>query len=67
MELLIIKTKGGYIRVKPDEFLAVNLDRASVFPMAGLEHVQDLAARARDRGFEDVVVKKLVLMEEDLS
>lgn len=67
MELLIIKTKGGYIRVKPDEFLVVNLDRASVFPMAKLDHVRDLEARARDRGFEAVVVKKLVLTEEDLS
>ena len=67
MELLIIKTKGGYLRVKPDEFLTVTLDKASVFPMAELAHVRDLAARARDRKFEDVVVKKLVLTEEDLS
>ena len=67
MELLIIKTKGGYLRVTPDEFLAVNLDRASVFPMAELAHVRDLEAGARDRGFEAVAVKKLVLTEEDLS
>ncbi len=67
MELLIIKTRKGYIRVKPDEFMAVNLDKASVFPMALLDHVLDLAARARNKGFEDVVVKKLVLTEEDLS
>jgi len=67
MELLIIKTRGGYIRVKPEEFLAVNLEKASVFPMAELDHVRDLADRARDRGFEAVVVKKLVLTEEDLS
>jgi hypothetical protein len=67
MELLIIKTKGGYVRVKPDEFMVVNLDRASVFPMAELDHVRDLEARARGRGFEDVFVKKLVLAEEDLS
>ncbi|MEX1298955.1 MAG: hypothetical protein AB1Z81_08100 [Desulfotignum sp.] len=67
MELLIIRTSGGYLRVKPDEFLTVTLDKASVFPMAELAHVRDLAAGARDRGFEDVVVKKLVLTEEDLS
>ncbi len=66
MELLIIKIKGGYIRVKPDEFLLVNLDKASVFPMDKLDHIRDLEAQARDRGFEDVVVKKLVLTEEDL-
>jgi len=67
MELLIIKTKEGYIRVTPDEFLAVNLEKASVFPMAELAHVRDLAAGASDRGFGDVAVKKLVLTEEDLS
>ncbi len=66
MELLIIKTKGGYIRIKQDEFLTVNLDKASVFPMARLDHVRDLEARALDMGFEGVVVKKLVLTEEDL-
>lgn len=66
MELLIIKTKGGYIRIKQDEFLTVNLDKASVFPMAGLDHVRDLETRALDMGFEGVVVKKLVLTEEDL-
>ena len=67
MELLIIKTKGGYLRIKPDEFLAVTLEKASVFPMAELAHVQGLAAGARNRGFGDVAVKKLVLTEEDLS
>ena len=67
MELLIIKTRGGYIRFTPDEFLAVNLEKASVFPMAELDHVRDLAAGARDRGFENVILKKLVLTEEDLS
>lgn len=66
MELLIIKIKGGYIRVKPDEFWVVNLDKASVFPMTRLDHVRDLEAQVRDRGFEEVVVKKLVLTEEDL-
>ncbi len=66
MELLIIKTNGGYIRIKQDKFLTVNLDKASVFPMAGLDHVRDLEARALDMGFEGVVVKKLVLTEEDL-
>ena len=66
MELLIIKTNGGYIRIKQDEFLTVNLDKASVFPMARLDHVRDLEARTLDMGFEGVVVKKLVLTEEDL-
>lgn len=66
MELLIIKTKGGYIRVKADDFLLVNLDKASVFPMDKLDHVRGLEVQVRDRGFKEVVVKKLVLTEEDL-
>ncbi len=67
MELLIIRTNDQYIRVKPDQFLEVNLDKASVFPMDRLDHVRALEAQLRDKGFENVVIKKLVLTEEDLS
>lgn len=66
MELLIIKTQNRYIRVKPEGLLAVNLDKASVFPMDRLDHVRDLEARAVKEGFQGVVVKKLVLTEEEL-
>ncbi|MCG8566869.1 MAG: hypothetical protein MI747_17495 [Desulfobacterales bacterium] len=67
MELLIIRTNDQYIRVKPDEFLEVNLDKASVFPMAQLDHVRELETRLRDTGFKNVRIKKLVLTEEELS
>ena len=67
MELIIIKTKDRYIRVKPDQFLEVNLDKASVYPMDQLDRVRELEAQIRDQGFEAVSLKKLVLTEEELS
>lgn len=66
MELLIIKTGTRYLRIKPSEFLEVNLDKASVFPMNRLPHVKKLEQEARTQGFEDLRIKKLVLSEEDL-
>ncbi len=66
MELLIIKTGTEYLRIKPDEFIQVGLDKASVFPMDRLAHVRTLEQEAKTRGYEDVWIKKLVLTEEDL-
>ncbi len=66
MELLIIKSNDHYLRVRPDEFLLVGLDKASVFPMNRLDHVKTLEQKARTRGHKDVRIKKLILSEEDL-
>lgn len=67
MELLIIKTKDTYIRVKEDGFLIVGLDKASVFPMENLEKVRTYEARLKTEGYSDITIKKLVLTEEDLK
>jgi hypothetical protein len=66
MELLIIKTAAGYLRVKPDEFSVVGLDKASVYPMDRLAHVEALEREATARGYDAVRIKKLMLIEEDL-
>ena len=66
MELLIIKTGTAYLRVKPEGFFTVGLDKASVFPMDKLDHVRTLEKKARAQGFSDVRIKKLILTERDL-
>jgi hypothetical protein len=67
MELLIIKAGAQYIRVKPEGIFTVNLDKASVFPMDRMAHVRHLEQDVRQKGFEAVSVKKLVLSEEEIS
>lgn len=66
MDLLIIKTGDRYLRTSTDDFEAVNLDKASVFPMEQLERARGLVGRAETQGFKDLCIKKLVLTEEDL-
>ncbi|MDD9301613.1 MAG: hypothetical protein HUK40_04405 [Desulfobacter sp.] len=66
MELLIIKIGDHYLRVKPQGFFKVGLDKASVFPMKNLAQVKTLANEAETKGFKNIVIKKLVLTEEDL-
>ncbi len=66
MELLIIKTGTKYLRIKSDEFIEVGLDKASVYPMDRLAHVEELERGAKTRGYKAVQIKKLVLTEEDL-
>ncbi len=65
MELLIVKTGGEYIRVKPEGCLCVGLDKASVFPMDQLGKVLALEADLKAQNFKDVCIKKLVLTEVD--
>lgn len=67
MELLIVKTGKEYIRVKPDGFHVVGLDKASVFPVDQLQKVREYEGRLNDQGFAEVCVKKLVISEENLS
>ncbi|MFH2093605.1 MAG: hypothetical protein ABIJ31_14700 [Pseudomonadota bacterium] len=66
MELLIIKSNLDYIRFKEDTYLPVKLDKASVFPLDQIKHVQNHVVCLREKGFANVCIKKLVLTEEDL-
>ena len=66
MELIIIKTGNDYIRVKEDQFISVQFDKASVFPMDHLELVREYEANLRAAGYTNVALKKLVIEEEDL-
>ena len=64
MELLIMKNKNEYVRVKEDAYLFVGLDKASVFPLEKLETVQGHIKKLQDQGFEHVAIYKLKLIEE---
>lgn len=66
MDLLILKSGLDYIRFKDKAYLRVSLDRASVFPLDQLEVVQQHESCLKQKGFESVCIKKLVLREEDL-
>jgi len=64
MELLIIKHKNAYIRVKGADYLWVGLDKASVFPFEQLQMVREHVKTLQDQGFEQVAIHKLKLSEE---
>ena len=63
MDLLVIKTEGGYIRIQEEGFVAAGLDKASVYPMAQLETVRQHLARARAGGFPMAAIYRLTLTE----
>lgn len=65
MELLIIKCGQKYIRFKDGEYLIVNLDKASVFPLDQLPEVQKHLLCLKSNKFDQVQIKKLLLTEED--
>ena len=64
MELLIIKNKNEYVRVKEDDYLFVGLDKSSVFPLEKLETVQGHIKKLQGQGFEHVSIYRLKLSEE---
>ena len=66
MELLIIKTQNQYIRIKNEDYHLVNMDKASVFPMKRYDEVQAHAQILMEKGYETVVIKKLVITEEEI-
>lgn len=65
MELLILKHHDQYIRFKENEYLLVNLDKASVFPMDDLDIVKEHEKELVRQGYIDVQIKKLILTEVD--
>ena len=67
MDLLIIKTGDDYIRVKPDAYEAVGMDKASVFPMPQLDRVKEHLTKARSSGFPEAAIYRLHLTEEPLE
>lgn len=67
MELLILKHNDRYIRFKDREYLRVNLDKASVFPLDQLDTVKDHERELVRQGFIDVQIRKLILIEEAFS
>jgi hypothetical protein len=67
MELLIIKSGNDYIRVKAENYILCQVDKASVFPLDKLEAVKDHAKIMSERGFARVSISKLMLSEEPFN
>ena len=67
MDLLIIKTGDHYIRVRQDAYVAMGMDKASVFPMSQLDRVKDHLTKARNSGFPEAAIYRLHLTEEPLE
>ncbi|MDA3918237.1 MAG: hypothetical protein PF690_14855 [Deltaproteobacteria bacterium] len=66
MELLIIKSGKDYIRFKDNNYLTVQLHKASVFPFDHMDIVHQHKARLKEKGFIKISIKKLILTEKDL-
>ena len=63
MDLLIIKCRETYLRVKENAFTAVGLDKASVFPTDQVQRVKSLLQQARSEGFPEAAIHRLTLTE----
>ena len=66
MELLVIKNGSDYLRIKEWGYLAVGLDKASVFPFDQRDRVEALRRSARDHGFPEAAIFRLTLTETPL-
>jgi len=64
MELLIMKNKTEYVRVKEDTYLFVGLDKASVFPLEKIEAVRGHIKNLQVQGYRHVSIYRLKLIEE---
>jgi hypothetical protein len=64
MELLIMKSKTEYVRVKEDAYLLVGLDKASVFPLEKIETVRGHIKNLQVQGYKHVSIYRLKLTEE---
>lgn len=64
MELLILKTDDGYIRVKNGKYTLSSLDKASVFPMHKLPMVKEHRSKLISSSFKRPRIKQLILTEQ---
>jgi hypothetical protein len=62
-ELIVIKTGEKYFRCNEGEHSLCSLEKASVFPLAKLDHVRDIVTEIESRGYPDVHLNKLVITE----
>ncbi|MCP4021718.1 MAG: hypothetical protein GY729_07740 [Desulfobacteraceae bacterium] len=67
MVLLLIKSGQDYIRIKDDEYLLSDMDKASVFPLNQINVVKSHVDQLNNLSFTDICVKKLVISEEDFA
>ena len=67
MELLIIKSGKDYIRVKTEDYILCQLDKASVFPIDNLDEVKKHVKKLRKKEFPLISIYRLKLLEEPLE
>lgn len=63
MELLIIKCKDGYIRVKDNDYITCTMDKASVFPIQDLDRVKQHVKNLRKRDEQNIQIRTLTIIE----
>lgn len=66
MELLVIKSGAAYIRIRETGIVAVGLDKASVWPLARLNQVEEQLGRVQNSGFPEAAIFRLTLTETRL-
>jgi len=64
MELLIIKSGQDYVRVKTENYILCQLDKASVFPIDNLDEVKKHVKKLQEKDFPLIAIYKLTLKEE---
>ncbi len=64
MELLILKSRDDYIRIKDEKYVNCKLERASVFPLDKLAEVRAHKNKLDKLGFSKPSIHKLILKEE---
>ncbi len=64
IDLIIIKKGDMYIRFKGNDYLTCKLDKASVFPLDQIDMVKTHLIKLKQKGFEQVSVRKLTLVEK---
>ena len=67
MELLIIKSGEDYVRVKTEDYILCQLDKASVFPIDNLDEVKKHVKKLKETDFPLITIYKLTLIEEPLG
>lgn len=64
MNLLVLKSKDRYIRIKDDSFEYTNMDKASVYPVADVEKVKYIYSKLISE-ISNLEIRKIVITETE--
>ena len=65
MELLVLKSKDKYIRIKGNSFEFTKMDKASVFPIKDVDKVKSIYTDLLV-DISDLEIRKIVITETEL-